>query len=279
MKISDLVKRIGGRELTYEILSYVCDVPITEVFLKYNVSKDEARRVVCVAEEVKKGIPLAYAVGYTWVYGLKFEVDGNVLVPRYDTEILVETVLKKCACNCCDGKHENAEKLSILDMCTGSGCIAIALSKNLINAKITGSDISEQALKVAKRNAKFNGVAENIDFIQSDLFENLDGKKFDIIVSNPPYIKTQEIGMHDATILHEPLIALDGGNDGLDFYKRLASQAKDFLNEKGMLAVEIGFDQGEEVSSLFKQNGFQNIELFKDLAGHDRVVCGIINHV
>jgi len=277
MKVSEFVAKIGDRELVRQILSYVYDMTLSDVFLLEKIEQDVADKVLCVAEQVQNGIPLAYVVGKTWFYDLPFVVDESVLIPRNDTEVLVESVLKLVYVN-----HSGfigvggCDELSgrILDMCTGSGCVAIAISKNLgKDVKVTAVDISGQALEVAKRNAVLNNV--EIEFIQSDLFKKLQGNKYDIIVSNPPYIRTCEIGIEDVAILREPRIALDGGADGLDFYRRLVTEAKDFLVKGGILAVEIGFDQGDDVRKLFEVSGFDQIRVTRDLSGHDRVVLGL----
>ena len=155
-------------------------------------------------------------------------------------------------------------------MCTGSGAIAIAICKN-VEVDMVATDISKKALKIAKKNATKNEV--NIKFLESDMFENIK-EKFDIIVSNPPYIETLTIQSLPQEVKNEPLIALDGGKDGLDFYRILASNAQKYLNENGILAVEIGYNQGELVSNLFKKCGFVEVYVKKDLSGNDRIVVG-----
>lgn len=192
---------------------------------------------------------------------MKFFVDENVLIPRYDTEVLVEEVLKIA-------KNEN--KKEILELCTGSGIIAISLAKYLEDAKIIATDVSEEALNIAKRNAKNLGQEEKINFVKSDMFEKID-KKFDIIVSNPPYIKTDVI--KEYSLEYEPKIALDGGEDGLIFYRTIIENGYKYLNETGAIALEIGYDQKEEVMEIAKEsNQYKNISCVKDLNGNDRVI-------
>ena len=207
-----------------------------------------------------KGTPLEYITHETEFMGLNFYVDFRVLIPRQDTECLVEEAMKHCK-----GK-------TVLDMCTGSGCIAISLEKLAECASVTASDISSEALAVAKINAKNNN--SNIEFIQSDLWKNIT-KKYDIITCNPPYIKRDVI----PTLMREvkdfePVLALDGGESGLDKYELILSEIKEHLNEGAMAFFEIGYDQGEAVSDLFEKAGFTDVKVTKDLAGNDRVVSG-----
>ncbi len=207
-----------------------------------------------------KGTPLEYITHETEFMGLSFYVDFRVLIPRQDTECLVEEAMKHCK-----GK-------TVLDMCTGSGCIAISLEKLADCASVTASDISIEALEVAKINAKNNN--SNIEFLQSDLWKNIT-KKYDIITCNPPYIKRDVI----PTLMREvkdfePVLALDGGESGLDKYELILSEIKEHLNEGAMAFFEIGYDQGEAVSDLFEKAGFIDVKVTKDLAGNDRVVSG-----
>ena len=207
-------------------------------------------------------VPLQYITGEQGFMGLTFNVNTNVLIPRQDTETLVEAALKIIR-----------PEYRVLDMCTGSGCIIISIKYNVPEVVATGSDISKQALLVAKDNAKKYGM--NIDFITGNLFDNISGD-FDVIVSNPPYIPTTDI----LTLMpevrdFEPIGALDGGADGLEIYRQLIAGAKDHLREGGALLLEIGYDQAADVTSLMRENGFVAVEVIKDLSGHDRVVTGI----
>lgn len=205
-------------------------------------------------------IPLQYLVGTQEFMGLTFKVNENVLIPRQDTELLVENVAD------CLGNGER----TVLDMCTGSGCIAVSIDRLSKDSKVTAVDISEKALEVAQENNRFNNA--NVTFIQSDLFTNVTGR-YDIIVSNPPYIRTDEIPkLMEEVKSHEPVMALDGMEDGLYFYKKICNEASDYLNDNGKIFFEIGYDQGYDVSEILRQNRFCNIEVLKDLSGNDRVV-------
>lgn len=205
-------------------------------------------------------IPLQHLVGTQEFMGLTFKVNENVLIPRQDTELLVENVAD------CLGNGER----TVLDMCTGSGCIAVSIDRLSKDSKVTAVDISEKALEVAQENNRFNNA--NVTFIQSDLFTNVTGR-YDIIVSNPPYIRTDEIPkLMEEVKSHEPVMALDGMEDGLYFYKKICNEASDYLNDNGKIFFEIGYDQGDDVSEILRQNRFCNIEVLKDLSGNDRVV-------
>ena len=209
-------------------------------------------------------VPLQYITNHQEFMKLDFYVDENVLIPRQDTEILVEEVINNC--------NKNKEKrYKILDLCTGSGVIGISLAKYIKNSKVVCIDISKKALEIAMKNAKNNNVY-NIKFIYSNMFSNIKDK-FDIIVSNPPYIKRKVIEGLEKEVQNEPHIALDGGIDGLDFYKIIACEAYEYLNEGGGLFLEIGYDQREEVINLLRNTGkFDNIYSKKDLYCNDRIV-------
>lgn len=213
---------------------------------------------------LKKGVPIEHITHQKEFMKLSFFVDKNVLIPRQDTEILVEEVINIA-------KKNNAKK--ILDLCTGSGAIAVSLAKYLPQAEITAIDISNEALKIAKKNAISNNVENQITFISSDMFTNLNEEKFDIIVSNPPYIKTNVIKNLDIQVQNEPYIALDGGKDGLDFYKKIINESYQYLKYNGYLCLEIGFDQKIDVIELI-----ENTERFigtyskKDLFDNDRII-------
>lgn len=222
--------------------------------------------------------PLQYILGESYFCGLKFNIDRNVLIPRQDTEVLVEKVIA-------DTQDKNK---SILDICTGSGCIAISLACLGDYKLVVGTDISEDALEVAAKNA--NELVENrelddemnqsIYFLQSDMFDGLYKLKdklgietFDIITANPPYIKSDEIKkLQDEVKKYEPRLALDGDKDGLKYYKSIASEAKKYLNDNGKIYLEIGYDQADEVAKVFENAGYTHIETVKDLGGNDRVI-------
>lgn len=209
----------------------------------------------------KQHIPLQQIMGYQEFMGLRFSVTSDVLIPRQDTETLVEEVMRFL--------HD---RMHILDMCTGSGCILLSLLHYSNDCVGTGCDISKKALAVAEKNAKALGL--NGTWIQSDLFENIEGK-YEIIVSNPPYIPTKVIPtLMEEVRLHEPLTALDGKEDGLYFYRRMADEAGSYLYPGGMLFFEIGCEQAADVKDLMEKAGYQEITVCKDLAGLDRVVYG-----
>lgn len=214
------------------------------------------------------GKPIQYILNKQDFMGLHFYVDENVLIPQPDTENLVEEVIKISKT-----LKMSKEQLKVLDMCTGSGAIAVSLSKYLDKALIYASDISINALDVAKKNAKSNSL--DITFIHSDLFNDIEiSNQFDIIVSNPPYIETEVIKSLSKEVQEEPIIALDGGKDGLDFYREIIKCAKEYLIKDGYLALEIGYDQKDSVIKLLQDNDYKNIYSKKDLSGNDRVVVG-----
>lgn len=212
-------------------------------------------------ERVAKGEPIQYVMNLQEFFGLNFYVDENVLIPQPDTEILIEEVIKII-------RKENRD-LKILDLCTGSGAIGVCLAKEN-NTSVTASDISAKALEVAKRNCTMNNVKMNL--VQSDLFEKITDGEFDIIVSNPPYIETKVIDTLSREVKAEPRIALDGGEDGLDFYKKIAKDSNRFLSTNGYLIVEIGYNQKDSVIKIFEKNGYTNIYAIKDLGKNDRVI-------
>ena len=233
------------------------------------LSEDEEKLFNEFINERLNNRPIAYIVGNREFMGLDFYVQEGVLIPRPDTEVLVEEVIEL-------GKNKGP--INILDIGTGSGAITVSLAKYLENAKVTSVDISEIALEIGKRNAISNNVDDKITFIKSDLFTNIDkNMKFDIIVSNPPYIKREVIETLDKQVKDfEPYNALEGGVDGLDFYRAITSQAKDYLKEGGILAYEVGHDQSEDVSKLMEKDGYTNIYTRKDLQQIDRVVIGSV---
>lgn len=215
-------------------------------------------------EKMIKGVPLQHITHSQEFMKMNFYVNENVLIPRPDTEILVEEVINIA-------KKTNAKK--ILDLCTGSGAIAISLAKYIENSQITAVDISEEALRIAKLNAVNNNVEDKITFVKSDLFENIVKEKYDIIVSNPPYIKKDFIKKLDKEVQQEPYIALDGGYDGLDFYRKIISEGYQYLKFKGYLCMEIGYDQKQEVFDIIKsQEKYSNTYSKIDLGGNDRIV-------
>lgn len=235
--------------------------------LDKDLSEDEEKTFNKFIEERLNNRPIAYIVGNREFMGLDFYVQEGVLIPRPDTEVLVEEVIEIA---------KDKGEIDILDIGTGSGAITVSLAKYLENAKLTSVDISEIALEIAKKNAISNNVEDRINFVKSDLFSSLNkNQKFDIIVSNPPYIKREVIDTLDKQVKDfEPYNALEGGIDGLDFYRAITTQAKDYLKEGGVLAYEVGHDQSEDVSKLMEMDGYTNIYTRKDLQQIDRVVIG-----
>lgn len=250
-----------------ELLLYLLGESRTFFLLnkKNRVPDDKIEAYKNLIEKRKKHIPLQHITGTASFYGYDFKVNENVLIPRQDTECVVEYALKKI---------EDTDCL-IMDMCTGSGCIGITIALKKASAKVLAYDISAAALEVAKENAK-KLEAYNIEFLNSDLFVNVsDDRKFDMIVSNPPYIATKEIDkLTEEVKNHDPMLALDGFEDGLFFYRQITKNAVDYLKKDGYLIYEIGFDQGESVKNLMIENGFYEVTVLKDLAGLDRIVSG-----
>ena len=228
------------------------------------LNENEEKKYFDAILKIRKGIPIEHITHQKEFMKLNFFVDENVLIPRQDTEILVEEVIKI-------SQKTNAKK--ILDLCTGSGAIAVSLAKYLPETEITAIDISNEALKIAKRNAINNEVENQITFISSDMFTNLNDEKFDIIVSNPPYIKRNVIDTLDEEVKKEPHIALDGGEDGLYFYKKIIKESYQYLKYGGYLCLEIGFDQKIDVIELIEnEEKFENTYSKKDLYDNDRIV-------
>lgn len=220
--------------------------------------------------------PVSYIICSKEFMGLEFYVNESVLIPRPETEILVEYIINIINNqNKCHGMYKN--NLRILDIGTGSGCIGISIAYNIPNAHIWCVDISNEALSIACLNAQKHGVDRRIHLIQSDIFSNIEGLVFDIIVSNPPYIPTQDICKLDPDVrFYEPLKALDGGEDGLFYYKSIISDAHRFLTNKGVLAFEVGIGQAYFVSEMLK-NYMYDVQVIKDLSGIDRVVSGVLS--
>lgn len=248
-------------------------------------------------EKRRRRIPLAQILGRQSFYGLDFFVNEDVLIPRADTECLVDLVLEDYAdlakqagktysekrnSEHVSNKHEdnveneaNSSSLNILDLCTGSGCIGISVAKHLPYQELLLVDLSEKALAVAKKNAEKH-LGENVTLLQSDLLTGVQGKKFSLLLSNPPYIVSRVIpGLDREVSEYEPKMALDGGEDGLVFYRRIAKEAKAVLLPGARLYLEIGYDQGESVKDIFQKEGYEAVEVFPDLSGNPRVLRGI----
>lgn len=245
------------------LLAMACKIDRNFYYLHMNedILEEQRQEYTFVLKKRAEHIPLQYITGEQEFMGHRFLVNSNVLIPRQDTEVLVEEALKKIR-----------PGMDVLDMCTGSGCIIISILKNVSNVNAVAADISKQALIVAKENAKLNEVL--VRFETSNLFDHIKGE-FDVIVSNPPYIRTDEIlKLMPEVRDFEPINALDGKEDGLYFYRRIIDEGQNYLKPKGYLMFEIGYDQGEEVSRLMQQAGYSEIKVIKDLAGLDRVVIG-----
>lgn len=244
------------------LMEYCTGITRTQYFVRQTEEMTEAEeeRYREVLRLRGQRIPLQHITGEQEFMGLVFSVNEHVLIPRQDTEVLVEEALRHIK----DGQK-------VLDMCTGSGCIIISLAM-FRNITAQAADISKEALKVACVNAKRH--EREIRFLESDLFANVE-ESYDCIVSNPPYIASAEVQYLMPEVReHEPLSALDGTEDGLYFYREIIKDAKEHLNEEGWLLFEIGWDQGVAVSELMAEAGYKNVEVKKDLAGLDRVVIG-----
>ena len=246
------------------LLQYVLDKPRQYIIVYDNkeIDKQQQWQYFVNIEKLTKGIPLQHITHRQEFMKMDFFVDENVLIPRPDTEILVEEVIKIA-------QKYNSPR--ILDLCTGSGAIAISLKKFVPNADITAVDISEKALEIAQKNAK--KLETKINFLKSDLFDKLDNKKFDIIVSNPPYIRKDEIKKLSEEVQKEPKIALDGGEDGLDFYRIIAEQAINYLKTGSFLCFEIGYNKKNDVIKIIEdEKNNKNTYCKKDLYGNDRII-------
>ena len=236
------------------------------------VSHKDEKEYIALIEKRSRKMPIKYILGETEFMGFDFDVEEGVLIPRGDTEILVEELLSII---------NEDEELNICDLCSGSGAIGISLAMNRKNIKVDEIDNYDIPEKVTKSNIVKHGLENRVKFIKSNLLEEVIkvGKKYDIIVSNPPYIKACEIeGLMDDVKLYEPHVALDGGEDGLIFYRRIIEESRLTLNENGILAFEIGHDQGLDVRILMEEAGFSNVKLVKDLAGLDRVLLGYFKY-
>nr|WP_296065750.1 peptide chain release factor N(5)-glutamine methyltransferase [uncultured Mediterraneibacter sp.] len=259
---------------------------VTGVDKAHYYMNPDRRMEQSVAQEYEKAvklrtehIPLQHITGVQEFMGLEFQVSGDVLIPRQDTEVLVEEALKLLEQ---EKVPKEKETVRMLDLCTGSGCILISIlyyaAKEKIQIQGTGADISEAALRIAEENLDLlektgnKGMAE---LLESDLFERVEGR-FGMIASNPPYIRTSVIsGLKEEVRLHDPLLALDGKEDGLFFYRKIIEESRAYLQKNGVLLFEIGYDQGEAVSELMTKAGYSQVVVKKDLAGLDRIVCGV----
>ena len=245
------------------LLEYVCHTSQTTLLAHGDreVDAKEEENYKALLEKRRKHIPLQHLTGEQMFMGLRFVVNEHVLVPRQDTEILVEEAMREL--------HDG---MSVLDMCTGSGCILLSLLQYSNDCRGVGVDISPKALLVAQENAKLLGITA--EFREGNLFSALmPQEKFDLLISNPPYIESEIIPtLMEEVRCHEPQGALDGGSDGLDFYRRISLEAKPYLYRGARIFLEIGCNQAEAVSGILIKEGYQDIEVVKDFAGLDRVV-------
>ena len=274
IKYSEELKEMSDTpRLDVEIILQKALGDVDRIYIHINLNKELSKEQYDLFLELIKdrlnGRPIAYIVGNREFMGLDFFVKEGVLIPRPDTEPLVEELIEIC-------KMKN--EVDILDIGTGSGAITISLAKYIEKSKLTSFDISDIPLEVGKKNAISNGVDHKIEFIKSDLFSAIKNKdiKFDIIVSNPPYIPKRDMDtLHIQVKDYEPYNALEGGEDGLDFYRDITEQSKDYLRSNGILAYEVGHDQAKEVSEIMRNNGYTKIYTKKDIQGIDRVVIGL----
>ena len=262
------------------IFSHVLNVDRMMLFTKYRdeIEDEKIEKIRYFIQKIgREKFPVQYLLNEQEFYGRKFYVDKGVLIPRQDTEVLVEKMIEILKNNIL--KNKNLEKNlkihpKILDIGVGSGIIGITAALEIKDSYVLGVDISEKALETAEKNKELLKVS-NIKFLKSNLFENIEFKQFDMIVSNPPYISLNEAGiMSDDTLLHEPSEALFAENDGLYFYYEICQKALDYLADLGYLLFEIGYKQGKNVAEIMISSGFKNVEVIKDLAGLDRVVVG-----
>ncbi len=277
----------------FSLLEYVTGINRSDFFLKKceKISESDYNNYKALLERRIKREPLQHITGTQNFYGYDFFVNSDVLIPRQDTEVLIEKVIEVIEDNF---QLDNSSCINILDMCTGSGCIAITLYNELIkrgyNIDVTATDLSDKALAIAEQNSKSlivvkseedkfeesKSVEDTFHIVKSDLFSNLSrDKKFHIIVSNPPYIPRHEIAKLEPEVRnYDPIIALDGDVDGLKFYREIINESGNYLNDKGFIAFEIGYNQGTDVEELLQRKGYGDIHIYKDLGGLDRVIIG-----
>ena len=264
-KVLETASIVEAKLDAWLLLEMVCRIDRSFYYLHMedDLLEEQVSEYEIALKKRAEHVPLQYIVGETEFMGLKFKVNSSVLIPRQDTETLVEEALKVIT-----------PGMRVLDLCTGSGCIIVSILHNVADVEGYATDISKQALNVAKENAKLNGVAVN--FERSDLFDNVTGT-FDVIVSNPPYIPSLEVvKLMPEVGSFEPLEALDGKEDGLHFYREIIASCKEYLKPEGRILFEIGYDQGEAVRAMLLGEGFKEVRVIKDLAHNDRVVTGML---
>lgn len=263
MKIKDILEK-NNNDLIIA-LTYLLNTNKNLLFLNKEEALDEKieNELKIINDKINEGYPLQYAIGKWNFYGLDLLVDKRALIPRYETEILVDLII-----------NDNSNNKKILDIGTGSGAISLALSKNLKDSKIIGVDISKNAIDLANEN-KIKLNINNVEFKESDIFSNIE-EKFDIIVSNPPYINKEDFEKLDNKLYYEPQNALYGGEDGLYFYKKIIKNAKNFLNKNGKIYLEIGYNQKDSISNLLEEYGYKQIKSYKDFNDFDRIIKACI---
>lgn len=263
MKIKDILEK-NNNDLIIA-LTYLLNTNKNLLFLNKEEALDEKieNELKIINDKINEGYPLQYAIGKWNFYGLDLLVDKRALIPRYETEILVDLII-----------NDNSNNKKILDIGTGSGAISLALSKNLKDSKVIGVDISKNAIDLANEN-KIKLNINNVEFKESDIFSNIE-EKFDIIVSNPPYINKEDFEKLDNKLYYEPQNALYGGEDGLYFYKKIIKNAKNFLNKNGKIYLEIGYDQKDSISNLLEEYGYKQIKSYKDFNDFDRIIKACI---
>lgn len=259
MKISDFLKI--DYDTTLIALSYILGNSKSYILLnqELELNSEQSHRLNDIINKRKKAYPLQYAIGEWEFYNLRLKVDERALIPRFETEIIVDYIIKSAM-----------KKDRILDIGTGTGAIALSLGKHIVKSLVTGSDIEDKALSLARENKEITNIS-NVEFIKSDLFENIDGK-FDLIISNPPYINKEDYDKLEKELYFEPKSALYGGEDGLLFYKKIIRKAPDYLNDQGHLIFEIGYDQKEILNNLLKEQGFKSIINLRDFNDFDRFI-------
>lgn len=272
-RIRNCLKEAGIEEFEYEswiILEWIFGIRRADYYMEPGgmVNPEKEEFLTEVLEKRSRRVPLQYLMGSCEFMGYPFIVDERVLIPRQDTECLVEKALELLR----DSQQKGKETPEVLDLCTGSGCIGISIKKLCKKVRMTLADISEGALEIAGRNA--DALNAEVSLVQSDLFKNIEGN-FDYIISNPPYIPTKVIkGLMPEVRDYEPHLALDGAADGLFFYRKIVEEASVRLNVGGVLLFEIGQEQGADLKEIMEKQGFTQIEIWKDLAGLDRIAMG-----
>ncbi len=262
-------QQVDDPRLTSEILlGHVLTLPRVKLYMDLDrpLTKDELATYRALIQRRLAGEPTQYLVGFREFYGRKFAVDDRVLIPRSETELLVEAALR-------DVKKDEPSR--VLDLCTGSGCVAISIAAERPQASVWATDLMPGPIEVAKKNAEALGVDGRVTFFQGDLFAAVpEGATFDVIVSNPPYVKTSDLATLQREVQKEPRAALDGGADGLDLIRRVVIDGLPRLKPGGLLALEIGDEQGDAVKEIMTRAGCRDVRIEKDLARHDRIALG-----